>query len=875
MRRDANRRGLFAWLLRWFPAEFRSDFGQEMAADFEDQHHEAASSGRRALAALWVRAAVDTARRAPLEHVDILRRDAGYALRRLRRRPGFAVTVGLTLAIGIGLNTAVFSIVSAILLRDLPIPGGSRVVRLTTAESTAPADLHDASSADFLDWQASTRTLDALALSAFSPPGTLTTTTGEPVSVAGLVVTDRFFDIVGARPALGRAFTGDEYRDGTMVNQFDMRPSAALLSNGLWRSHFGGRPDAVGTTFDVGGRRLEVVGVMPADLDLRGVTRFPTARYWLPGRPHTASAMGTRRNRGATAIGRLAPGVTRQMAQVEFDAIGQALAAANPEDAGWSVRLVSPLDTLVGPVRTELWLFSAAAFSVLLIAAANVANLLLAHATGRRAELATRAAIGATRAHLVRQLLTEGLVLGAVGGAGGVALAYGSVPVLIALAPDTVPRLSEVGVDVRVLAFAFLTAAGVGLACGLAGALSLNRRVLFSAPGTGRVGARRLGRRLRQGLIVGQVGLALLLVVGAGLLVRTVRNLGALDLGFDPHHVISISASPDRRTISGIGGLSAFNAGLVDAIRPLPAVLAVGVGPAPLRPATGTSVSASPDAEGEPTEVDPVSPGYLQALGARLVAGRFFEAGDEQREAVIAVVSESAAARFWPGTDPIGRLLFMNGGQTAVVGVVADVRRSGLEGAFSPTVYVLQAQTRHLGINNILIRTEGDPQALVPALRSALARLDPKAPLGSVRTLDAAVADEMAPRHFRLRLVGLFSVLALGLAMLGIYGVLAESLAQRVPEIGVRMALGADRHAVAALILSEGAWMVGLGLVLGTVVAYASRDVMDSFVFGVPTSDRLTLVAAVMGVSLAALLAASLPARRAAGVDPVVALRQD
>jgi putative ABC transport system permease protein len=271
-----------------------------------------------------------------------------------------------------------------------------------------------------------------------------------------------------------------------------------------------------------------------------------------------------------------------------------------------------------------------------------------------------------------------------------------------------------------------------------------------------------------------------------------------------------------------------------------------------------------------------VTPGYLRALRSRLIRGRLFEEADQTGDAALAIVSESAARHFWQGADPIGRPLFMHGGERpTVIGVVADIRRKGLEGEFSPTIYILQTQSTHLGITTLLIRTEGDPRDIVPAVRGALKRLDPEAPLGGVRTLEELIDREMAPRRFMLRLVGLFSVLALALAMLGIYGVLAESVAQRVPEIGVRMALGADRRAVIGLVLLQGAWMVGVGVALGTAVAYASRDVMSSFVFGVPTSDGLTFTTACAGVTLAALVACSLPARRAASVDPVIALRQE
>jgi putative ABC transport system permease protein len=867
---------LFAWLLRLFPRDFRGDFGEQMAADFTDQCADAAARGRRSMMYLWARTLRDMARRVPLEHLDILRRDAAYALRLLYRRPVFAATVVLTLAIGVGLNTAVFSVVSGVLLRDLPLPEGDRVVRLVQVQSTAPAGFHDTSSADFVDWQARTKMLDAVALSTMAAPGTLLDAAGDPQVIAGVIVTERFFDIVGATPALGRTFTPDEYRNGTMLNTFDTRPGVVIVSDRLWREHLGGRRDVVGSTFTVGDRALEVVGVMPAGLDLRGVSQFPDALYWIPGRPNTAGAMSSRRNRGAAAIGRLAPGVSREQAEAEFDTIGRTLAAAHPEDEGWSVKVIAPLESVVTAVRTQLWLLSAAAGCVLLIAAANVTSLLLAHVSGRRPELGTRAAIGATRSHLLRQLFTEVLVLTAVGGGLGVALAYWSVPLLVRLAPATLPRLDEVAVDGTVIAFALVTSIAVGVGCGVAATLSLDRRCLETAIGPGRLDARSHGKRFRQGLTVAQIALALVLVVAAGLLVRTVRALGSVELGFDPHHVISVNASPSRRPVPGVGGFTAFNTALIEQVQRLPGVIAIGTGPEPLSAATGTIVSASSDVDGERMEVDPVTPGYLLALRSRLVSGRLFTDDDQPGGAALAIVSESAARRFWPGVNPIGQILFMNrGAQHSVVGVVADIRRSGLEGNFSPTIYILQSQSTRLAINNIVIRTEGDPHDIIPAIKSALKRLDSRSRLGSVRTLEELIEGEMAPRRFMLRLVGLFSALALALAMLGTYGVLAESVAERIPEIGVRMALGAGPRAVIGLVLSQGAWMGAFGVALGATVAYVCRNVMSRFVFGVPTSDGLTFAAASAGVTVAVLLACWLPARRAASVDPVIALRQE
>jgi predicted permease len=568
----------------------------------------------------------------------------------------------------------------------------------------------------------------------------------------------------------------------------------------------------------------------------------------------------------------LAPGVSLKQAQSEFQGIAAALAAAYPSaNKGWSIRVLPALDQVVSDVRPQLWLLAAAAFCLLLIAVANVTSLLLTQAVGRRSELATRAAMGASRAHLARQLLTEGIVLAALSGLIGIPVAYWTVPMLVAQAPSSIPRLAGVSVDVGVLLFAVGLTMTWALLCGLGLAASVHPSRL--APAFALRSGNAIGRtgRIRQSLAVGQVALAMMLVVAAGLLVRTTQSLGAVRLGFDPRNVIAVDLNPGN-----FRQAARFQADFVDQVRSLPGVIAIGSGRRPLTGGPTNLVRLAVDGPGEQIGLEAVSPGYMAALRMQVVRGRVFEAGD-QAAGRVAIVNESAARHLWGELDPVGRSVFIDDPprEASVVGVVADVIKRGLERPYEPIVYVLPLQETSVFYPTVLVRASGDPHGLVPAVSAVLRRMDPEQPLTKVQTLDEILADAMAPRRFMLELVGLFSALALGLSMLGIYGVLSETVAQRVPELGVRVALGATRGRIVTMILSHGALIVGIGITLGVAGAFASRQLMSTLVFGVTPADRTTYALACIGVLVAALLACWIPAQRAATIDPVTALRHE
>jgi predicted permease len=746
------------------------------------------------------------------------------------------------------------------------------------------------SSGNFVDWKAQARTLDGIALIGGSA---LTLTgAGDPEQIRAMTVSEDFFGVLGARPALGRLFTSADYAPvaiqanggrtavtvGGQVFQrrFSRNATVVVLGHDLWQRRFEGRVDVIGRSVRLDGRNLEVIGVLPPDFAFTDLPVSGHADCWLPESGDPAQ----RKARYLSAIGRLGPGVALRQAQAELDVIAAQLAVKFPAaDKDWGIRLVPLLDAQTAGVKTELWVLLGAAGCVLLIGCANVANLLLAQASGRRLELATRLALGASRAHLVRQTLTESLILSVAGGAAGFALASWALPALVALAPPEVPRLREVSVDGWMLAFATVASVAVGLACGMAVVFSMDR-ANPQAGGlrpSGADGAHH-GRRFRQGLTIAEIALALMLVVAAGLLVRTLRALGAQELGFDPRHVISIGIAPDsRKYLARDGSLSQFEADLVERLKSAADVVAVGIGSRPLGGGGMSTTVLSEDGGEHRVGVDIVSPGFLEALGVKLLRGRFIEATDAADAPRVALVNASAARVLSGAADPVGRTISLGGAgvPVVVVGVVADVRRGDLERPPGPAIYLSHLQPAGMRVNNLLVRTTGDPRAVLPSARAIMRQLDPDQPLTRIATLEERIDEVLAPRRFMLRLIGLFSILALGLAMLGVYGVMAESVAQRVPEIGIRVALGATPAAVRRLVIRQGGWLVVSGLLGGIAGALALRRAMSTFVFGVPTTDPVAYAIAAACLAAATIAACAIPANRAASMDPVRALRQN
>ncbi len=868
---------VFHALVRAFPAEFRGDYGDQMTDDFRDQYREAASRGRRvARWRLWTRTTADILNRAPREHLDILRRDAAYALRQLRRRPLISAGAIATFGVGLGVNTAVFGLASTILWRSLPLPASERLVAIHEISADPANTGTSVSATNFADWQMRTRTLASLALVGWDSQTLLDA--GDPEVLTGARVSRGFFRVVPIQPYRGRLFTDADYAlltataAGSVHYGPTKEPDVAIISHELWRQRFGGRDDVIGRKVRFGKTSVEIVGVLPPGFVFPGSEK---ATYWQPMAPD-----GTAARRGARyldAFGRLAPAVTLSQAQAEFDTLSIDLAARYPRaNRDFRARLVSLHEEVARPARGYVWLLLGAAGTVLLIACASIGNLLLAQISGRRLEFATRSALGASRGHLVRQMLTESLLIAVIGGVVALLLARWAMPVLTTLVPQDIPRLREIRIDGMVIAFTAAASIVVGLICGVLASFTA-----ASAAGRIRHGmgadANCAARRFRLGLTVVQIALALALAIGTGLLTRTLRAVAALDLGFVPTNVLSVGLNPQSDFYRDAAYKTRFDSELEARVRALPGVVAAGIGSRPLGGASlGTMVTIDGSTTGPVNaSLDAVGPGYLEALGARLFAGRFISAADTADGPRVAVVNRAAGQAWWPAADPLGRIVIRDQQRVQVVGVIEDVRRAALEAAPSPTIYLSAAQTRNVWVNNLLVRTAGDARSILPALRDLVHSMDREQPLARVMTLEESLTEATAPRRNLLWLVGFFSAMALLLAVIGIYGVVSENVAQRVPEIGVRMALGADAANVVALMARQGLWLILAGTSIGMAIAVAFNRAMTAFVFGVATTDAVTYAFACLCTAAVTITACLLPAVRAARIDAVTALRQE
>jgi predicted permease len=804
-----------------------------------------------------------------------LGQDVRYALRQLRRNPGFALAAVLTLALGIGTTTAVFSVVDAVVLRPLSYADSSRLVVIDEwipSVGSIPVNaLH------FQGWQRTATSFDHIAL--IGGLNVNVTDSSEPERLSAARVSSELFPLLGVRPQLGRVFLADEDVLG--------RDHVVLISNELWQRRYAADPQMVGRTIFIDGVAHQVVGVLPASFHFPKLSDvYPLTivqdrpQIWKPIalRPQDL----TPADFNFVSIGRLKAGVSARQAASELDAVQKDFSAQMPKSVGPDLRSqVLPLqDRIVGRAKTGLELMLAAVAVVLFIGCVNITNLLLARLSSRRRELAVRSAIGASRWRLSRQMIVESLTLSAVGGACGVLIAYGAIRLILALAPADVPRLDEVHVDTRTVIFTLIISTIVGLVIGVSPAWQFGNADAGEAMASGmRTTASGGTGRLRFVLVSAQVALSAVCLIAAGLLLQSLVNLLHADRGFDTHHIMTVGVNPPMNRYPTPGTRIAFVRTALDRLKVLPGVVDVaaanmlplaGEGANSALSIPGTSVPLFEHALGN---IRTVNSEYFRTMGLSLQAGRLFTDADRERQ--VAVISMSIAKRAWPGEDPVGKR-FRFGPPTApdreVIGVINDVRGVSLEAGPSYSVYVPYWQGFFIS-TSFAVKTTQDPVAIAPAIRGAIRSIDAELPLSALQTMDEVVEGSVAQRRFQTNLVLVFGAAALLLASLGVYGVMSYAVTQRTTEIGIRLALGAERGAVLRMVLRQALRPVAAGVAAAVPLTFGTSWWLRSLLFGVSPQDPNTIAVACLALITAAVLAAYLPAQRAANLDPLNALR--
>jgi putative ABC transport system permease protein len=801
--------------------------------------------------------------------MDSVIRDLKFAVRGLLKRPGFTVIALVALALGIGANTAIFSLVNAVVLRPLPFPESERLVWVFGNVRNGP-NRASVAPLDFLDYRNQNKTFEQFAASGtLTLPATLTGS-GEPERLRASNVTGNYFQTFGVAPALGRGFTLENEKPGN--------DQVTILSYALWQRRFAGDPSILNKTIVLNGKACEVIGVMGEDVSFPQVTDL-----WIPMNFDVDPEMKQRFAHFLRPIGRLKPGVSLAQAQADTDLIAAQLEQQFPEsNTGWNLRHVSLRDQLVGGTRTTVFvLFGAVAF-VLLIACANVANLLLVRAAARQREIALRTALGASRLRIMRQMLTESLLLAILGGALGALLAMWGVDLLVKLSEDSIPPTVQVKIDATVLGFTLLIAVVTGILFGLAPAFRTAKVNLIDSLKEGLRGEGQsvLRSRTRSALVIFESAVAVVLLIGAGLLIRSLVALQNVNPGFDANSVLTMRIDLPRQKYNSAEKAGNFFKDLETRVSGLPGVEATGT--VTELPLSGQLNDIPFAVEGRPpvapdqqfsADFRRVNQNYFSAMRIPLLRGRNFTDQEVAQGDKLVIVSQQLVAAAFPNEEALGkRIITFNNEPFKIVGIVGDLLHQSLGGQPFPAMYF---PTRKSAGTNLVVRTTGDPLSLVGAIRNEVRAIDPDQPIAAVKPMTEWVESSVATPRYRTTLFALFAALAMILAATGIYGVMSYSVAQRTHEIGVRMALGARRTHVLKLVVGQGMLLTLIGVVLGLVAAFALSRVMESLLFGVTTKDPITFAVVAALLTAVAFVACFVPARRATKVDPLVALRYE
>ena len=812
-----------------------------------------------------------------------LLQDVRFALRQLRKAPGFAAVAVITLALGIGANTAIFSVVNGVLLRPLAFKDADRLMRIwhTPPQTSFPGmTTFSVSAANYIDWQAQNHVFENMAI--YSYHGFTMTGGEKPEQVDASSVSADFFSTLGVQPMLGRVLLPDEDREG--------HSNVVVLSHRFWQEHFGSNRNIVNHDITLDGRSYFVAGVMPPSF------RFPDfAQMWTP-MAWTDQEKIVRGEHHYMVIARLRPGVDLKQAQAEMNTISGRLEQQFPaDDKGWGALVVPLHADMVSDVRPALLVLLGAVGFILLIACVNVTNLSLARIFSRHKEIAIRTAMGASSARIVRQILAESVMLSLLGGALGLSYAHLGIRLIMAFLADRLPASVEVSLDLKVLAFTLVVSVLAGVVAGILPAIHLSRGNVNQAlkQGLGRTDADSGGNRTRSILVVVEVSLSLVLLIGAGLMIRSFELLQRVNPGFESRGVLTLTAAISRAKFTDPAQQISFFERTVDRIRSLPGVVAAGViddiplnGNGSHQPITVEGGPVVPMAEQPEVDVRLISAGYMNTLRVPLLRGRDFDNTDVAGRPATILISASLAKQFWPNQDPIGKhitLTFLPGVAREIVGVVGDVKSDGLDQSRPPSALYLplgQLSSPAIGGWNsfpmtLAVRSSSNPAAQISAVTNIVHEVDADIPVRDVFTMDELVANSLSQQKFNLILLGVFAVLALVLAAIGIYSVLSYSVRRRVQEIGIRLALGARLSDVLRMIIFEGMRPTLLGVTVGIVGAIALGQVMSSLIYGVKPTDPLTFLAVAAVLAIVSLLATIVPAYRAAKVDPMVALRYE